>query len=349
MSDLDRIYCEENIGLPIKARMGRDEHNKISYIYGRYCGRGSDGQSDLQDSDYHLITLATADGNLVSGGIFNYEVIKDNKEELEKLKYFEELEEKPYSPHLSVVNGKFCKCHEQKKNYKHYPLEWLEENGYFEIDVNLFGNALGMLFTAYLGKKYFYNAVHIQYEGKSECKLDYYDKIESRTLFLLSTEEHKGYNTIYFDAEEIPNTRGKRVDSMFKEKPISLKDNNYLIDFGGYTFNDCKKIKLGTVEDDKFIPNTSPFADSTYESEVNYNNQNTDLVEDFICEIIDYKLSSKKATLDQEDMNKILKKYGISYNNEINKLITVLKNAREKAINEMSKTNQVGKVLCLHK
>ena len=48
-------------------------------------------------------------------------------------------------------------------------------------------------------------------------------------------------------------------------------------------------------------------------------------------------------------MNKILEKYGISYNNEINKLITVLKNAREKAINEMSKTNQVGKVLCLHK
>ena len=346
MSYLSKIYSEENLGMPIKVKMGKDEHNNDVYIYGRYYGHGYNGEST--DDDYHLIVLVTTGGILIRGGMCHFDVIKNN-EDLEKLKYFEELEEKPYSPYLRVVNGKFCKCHEQKKDYKHYPLEWLEENGYFEIDVNLFGNALSMLFTAYLGKKYFYNAVHIQYEGKSECKLDYYDKIESRTLFLLSTEEHQGYNTINFDAEEIPYTRSKRVDSMFKEKPISLKDDNYLIDFGSYTFNDCKKIKLGTVEDDKFIPNTSPFNDFDHETEINYNNQNVDLVEDFICEIMNYKLTNRKATLEQEDMNKILEKYGISYTNEMNKLINTLKNVNAKAIDTMTRTNQIGKVLCLHK
>ena len=33
--DLDKIFCEENIGLPVKIRMGRDENDNIVYHYGR--------------------------------------------------------------------------------------------------------------------------------------------------------------------------------------------------------------------------------------------------------------------------------------------------------------------------
>ena len=44
------------------------------------------------------------------------------------------------------------------------------------------------------------------------------------------------------------------------------------------------------VMDGKFVPNTIPFNDSDHKAEINYNNQNIDLVEDFINEIMNYKL-----------------------------------------------------------
>lgn len=48
-------------------------------------------------------------------------------------------------------------------------------------------------------------------------------------------------------------------------------------------------------------------------------------------------------------MYNILEKYGISYKNEMHKLVNVLKNANEKAIDTMIKNNQLGKILTLHK
>lgn len=97
MSDLSKIYSEENLGMPIKVKMGKDEHNNDVYIYGRYYGHGYDGESTILDDDYHLIALVTAGGSLIYGGICHYDVVKDNKD-LEKLNYFEELANAPYSP-----------------------------------------------------------------------------------------------------------------------------------------------------------------------------------------------------------------------------------------------------------
>ena len=347
MSDLSKIYSEENLGMPIKVKMGKDEHNNNVYIYGRYYGRGYDGESTIQNDDYYLIALVTAGGSLIRGGVCHYEVIKDNKEDLEKLNYFEELENEPYSPFLKIINDKFYKSYEYKKlplTYKHYPIKWFEENGYFEIDADLFGNALSALFTAYFGERYFYNKVNIRYEGKSRYGLNYNDIIQSRNMFLLSTKEYQKNSKIFFS--EYPYRNRHYFDSMFKQKPISIKEEDYLINFGHPSNS---KIRLGKVEDEKFVPNTIPFNDYEHKEEVNYNNQNIDLVEDFIYEIIDYKLSNRKATLDQEDMNKILEKYGISYTDEMCKFINVLKNVNEKAIDTMTRTNQIGKVLCLHK
>ena len=64
---------------------------------------------------------------------------------------------------------------------------------------------------------------------------------------------------------------------------------------------------------------------------------------------MNYKLLNRKAILEQDDINKILEKYGISYTDEINKFINTLKNINEKAINTMKKTNKIGKVLYLRK
>ena len=346
MVESNKIYCKENLGMPIKVRMGKDENNNEVYIYGRYYGRGYDGESTIENDDYHLIALATAGGSLIRGGTNYYQVI-DNKEDLEKLKYYEEIEKEPYSPFLNNINGKFYKSYEYKNQpltYVHYPLKWFEENGYFEIDVDLFGNALASLFTYYFGEKYFYNKVSVSYEGKSRVGLNYNDIIQSRNMFLLSTKHYQKNSKIFFS--EHPYRNRNYFDSMFKQKPILITEKDYLINFG-YLSN--PKIKLGEVENKSFIPNIIPFNDFDHKNEINYNNQNIDLVEDFISEIMDYKLSNRKAKLEQEDINKILEKYGISYIDEMRKFVNVLKNVNEKTIDTMLKANKVGKVLTLHK
>jgi len=98
MSDLSKIYSEKNLGIPIKVRMGKDEYNNDVYIYGRYYGRGYDGESTKENDDYHLIALVTPGGSLIRGVAGHYQVIKDNKEDLEKLNYFKKLENEPYLP-----------------------------------------------------------------------------------------------------------------------------------------------------------------------------------------------------------------------------------------------------------
>lgn len=346
MADLNKLYSEENLGMPIKVKMGKDRDSNAVYIYGRYYGRGYDGESNIENEDYHLITLITAGGSLIRGSVFYFEEIKDNdKEDLEKIKYFEELVEQPYYPFFNIINNKFCKSYEYKKQpltYKHYPLKWFEENGYFEIDVDVFGNALSTLFTAYFGKRYFYNEFSFNYEGKTRYGLNYNNIIHSRCMFLLSPNKYQGNEKRLFS--EYAYRSRDYSDSMFKQKPISVKEDDYLINFG-YSSN--PKIRLGKVEEEKFIPSTYPFNDSSHREEINYNNQQFDIVEDFINEIITYKLAHRKANLEQEDMNIILEKYGISYVNEMNKLINVLKNANEKAMDRILKNNQIGKVLRL--
>ena len=166
MNNLSKIFSKENVGMPIKLKIGKNNHNEDAYIYGRYYGRGYDGESNIENDDYHLITLVTPGGSLICGGLCYFEVINDSNEDLEKLNYFEDLEKVPYSPYFKILNDKYYKSYEYEKlplTFNRYPLKWFEENGYFEIDVDLFGKALSELFTAYFGKRYFYNKILIFY------------------------------------------------------------------------------------------------------------------------------------------------------------------------------------------
>lgn len=340
MNNLSKIFSKENVGMPIKLKIGKNNHNEDAYIYGRYYGRGYDGESNIENDDYHLITLVTPGGSLICGGLCYFEVINDINEDLEKLNYFEDLEKEPYLQYFKILNDKYYKSYEYENlplTFNRYPLKWFEENGYFEIDVDLFGKALSELFTAYFGKRYFYNKISFTYEGKSRRWANYTDISHTRYMSLLSTKEYeKSWRRLF---SEYPYRERNYFDSMFKQKPIFIKDKDYLINFE----NSSKpKIKLGKIEDGKFVPNTIPFNDSDHKAEINYNNQNIDLVEDFINEIMNYKLLNRKSTLIQDDMNKILEKYGISYNDEINKFIDALKNVNEKVIDTMIKTYQIG-------
>ena len=57
--NLNELFSDENLGLPVKVRMGRNENGKIVYMYGRYYGRGYDGESLISDEDYYLINIIT--------------------------------------------------------------------------------------------------------------------------------------------------------------------------------------------------------------------------------------------------------------------------------------------------
>lgn len=347
MNDLNKRYSEENLGLPLKVRMGKEQNNCQVYMYGRYYGHGYDGESNIENDDYHLITLVTPGGTLVRGGNIYFDEIKeDDKEDLEKLKNFEEQAEQPYYPFLNIINNKFYKSYEYKKQpltFKHYPLEWFEEKGYFEIDLDLFGNALSALFTAYFKERYYFNKINYRYEGKSRVGLTYNDIYHSRYMFLLSPKEYQKNITTLFS--EHPYQDKYYSDSMFRQKPLFVNEDEYLINFGCFS---TPKIKLGEVVKGKFIPNTTyPFNDASHRREINYNNEQFDIAGDFINEIMNYKLQNRKANLNQEDMNIILEKYGISYTDEMNRLVTALKNTNEKVVETLSKNNQIGKVLKL--
>lgn len=346
--DVNELYSEKNLGMPIKVMMGKDANGNNVYMYGRYYGRGYDGESNIENDDYHLIAVATPGGSLIHSGMVYIEKIKDDdKEDLEQLKFYEKLSSLPYSPFFNIINNKYYKSYEYKKyplTYKNYPLKWFKENGYFEINVDLFGNALSDLFTTYFRKRYFYNKISVIYEGKTRYGLNYNDITNHRYMFFLGTEENpKDIKNLF---SEYPYRKRDYFDSMFKQKPISIKDDEYLINFGD---SSNPKITLGEVEDDEFIPSTYPFNDASHIEEINHNNKNFDIVDHFINEIMIYKLSNRKATLDQEDMDKILEKFGISRTNEMQKLVGVLKNVKEKAITTMTETIPIEKVLSLHK
>lgn len=346
--DVDELYSEKNLGMPIKVMMGKDANGNNIYIYGRYYGRGYDGESTIENDDYHLIAVATPGGSLIRSGMAYIWKIKDSdKEALEQLKGYEKLSSLPYSPFFNIINNKYHKSYEYKKyplTYRDYPLKWFKENGYFEINADLFGNALSTLFTAYFGKRYFYNKISIIYEGKTRYYLNYNDITNHRYMLFLGTEENpKDVKKLF---SENPYRKRDYFDSMFKQKPISIKDDEYLVNFGD---SSNPRITLGEVEDDKFIPQTFPFNDAQYCGEINYNNKNFDIVDHLINEIMIYKLSNRKATLDYEDMGKILEKFGISRTNEMQKLVSVLKNVKEKAITTMTETIPIEKVLSFHK
>lgn len=354
MIDLNELYSEKNLGLPVKVRMGRNKNNPTEdvYMYGRYYGRGYDGEGSIYEEDYDwtILTMVTPGGTFVRGGMIYFEQITE-QEDLLKFKEFEKLsKENYYHPYLIKKDDKFYKSYEYKKEpltFNHYPVKWFEENGYLSIDKNLLGNNLSYLFSLHFNTKYYFNEIYFTYKGKTDSRLNYYNIESSRHILLISPQK---YNETYNQHFSDYSYRDRDYfDTMFKQKPISIKENEYLLYFH---YVNKSQIKLGKVENKEFIPDINyPFRDGNGScfKEVNYNNQKFSFIEDFIKAIITYKLNNRKPNLTQKDINIILEQFGITRKNEIHKLISVLKNTNEKTNYILSEINSVGKILKLEK
>ena len=318
--DLDELYSEKNIGMPTKVRMGRDKDGKSVYIYGRYYGRGYDGESLPSDEDYFLIAIVTPGGSLIRGGCVHYEVIKEI-EDLNILKEFEMMAGVPYKPYLSMQENKYYKTYEYKEEpltFKHYPLSWFEENKFFDIDEDIFGNALSSLFSIKLGNEFYFQKLISTCEAKPG-PIDYYHKSD-RLLSIISTTQYNHkyshYISPYYYRKE------HYFDTIFKHFPVEIKDADFLIYFGD---SYQRRIKLGKLQDGNFVPNNfNPIQDYGNMDEVKFSNRAYDFVSDFINAIMQYKLNNRKPDITEEDMDIILEQFGIkkSQNKKMKKLKT---------------------------
>ena len=305
--NLNELFSERNIGIPVKVRMGNDNNGKSVYMYGRYYGRGYDGESTNLDEDYHLIAIVTPGGSLVRGGSIYYDLINNSKD-LSQLEKYEKMEEEPYKPYLTQEKNKYFKIYEYKKNpltLNDYPLNWFEKNGFFDIDENVFGTALSKLFSIKFDKEYYFQRLVSICEAKPGPIVWHTE----HTKYLSIISPIKYGNEYSYYVSPYPYRKEHYFDNLFKHFPVKINDSDFLIYFGNY----CnRKIKIGKLQDGKFVPNNfDPIQDGENKDEVRFNNPSYDFVEEFINTIMQYKLNNRKSNITQEDMNIILEQFEV--------------------------------------
>lgn len=314
MSDLNEIYSEKNLGIPVKVYMGSDKNGKSVYVYGRYYGRGYDGESIKSDEDYYMLAIVTPAGSLIRGGSIHYNLISSD-DDLRQLEKYEKMEENPYVPYLIKEGNKYIKSYEYKKDpltFQHYPLKWFEDNNFFYIDESIFGNALSKLFSIKFGKDFYFQKLRSVCEA-NPGPIIWHEK-DTKYLSIISPVQYDDEYSHY----ESPYVYRKRdyFDNIFKHFPTEIKDEDFLIYYGNYR---KRRIRLGKVTEDKFIPNNfNPIQDYGHIDEVKFNNPSYDFVGEFINEILNYKLNNRKGDIDEQDMNNILEQFELKLNNSEN-------------------------------
>lgn len=305
--NLNELFSEKNLGLPVKVRMGNNENGESVYIYGRYYGRGYDGESLISDEDYYLCDIVTPHGSLVRGGSLYYEMIK-KEEDFAMLKKYEKMVEQPYKPYLAQKDNIYYKTYEYKNNpliIKDYPVKWFEEKGFFDIDENLFGNALSTLLSAKFDKEFHFQKLISVCEAKPGPVV--WHTTHTIDLSVISSTQYDIEYSHYISP--YPFCKEDYFDNLFKHFPVKINNGDFLVYFG----NSSKgKIKLGKLQNGNFVPNNfDPIQDGEHRNEVKFNNPSYDFVSDFINTIVQYKLNNRKSDLAQEDMEIILEQFGI--------------------------------------
>ena len=341
----NEILNEEYIGFPVKVSFYQNVDGKSAYIYGRYYGRGIDGNSSLIDKDANIITVVTPDNNLIR---CDKEMVTCSDDAFEKLEEAENVCVVPYSSYFKKINGKYYKKEvSYEENEDLYTL--FKDKRYLTVDAKLFGNALSLLFTKYYGKKYYFNKVAYKYKGKSSYGLKYHDIAEVRFSYEVSVREVNGiikYHHHYNGDYDVPFIKEYNEDPMFKCNPLIVGDA-YVVKF-------CESgdniIELGTIVKGEFVPRIN---DAIYskglENEINYDNTKFDIVEDFILEIINYKIIHHKPNLEEKDFYEILKKYGISKQYEMTNLVRALNILKQESQRRVLESNTVASSLVLNK
>ncbi len=307
--DINEVFSEKSIGIPVKVRMGRDIDNNLVTYYGRYYGRGYDGESTIEDNDYHLLALVTPGGAFVRTVSIHADCV--GQDELKALEYWENKEETPYKLFLSKgKNGNYYKNYLYKNTpitFNHNTDEWFEKNGYFEIDARMFGEALAYIATKKLGVEYIYQENRACYEFPEFYGCKRYNKYIKNISFI-SPMEYGEYYKHWISKYPFINREGYFAATPFDKNPIKIKENEIAL-FSGEKWHANKQtylsnINLGELDKGEFKPNNFKFIDG-----VQHNNDKYGFVQDFIIEIMNYKLQNRKPELTQEDIIIIIKKF----------------------------------------
>ena len=329
--DLNKIFCEENIGLPVKIRMGRDENDNIVYHYGRYYGRGLDGEKDLHDEEATIVCAVDPHGARITAGCFLVE-FELTHEDLEKLHYFEELEKEPYGLYFDIEDGKYTKNYKYKEklplSLHEHPREWFDENGLFTVSTDVLGNAFAKLFSKVYGEEYYYQKLSAHCEDTDPY--EWKRKRDNRCMRIISPIKYNSdvySSTQYYGLFKLHYYNDHGIyqpdytqDNLFKHVPVKLKDGEFLMYFSMHW--NPEAICIGYMYDEKgnewrcrhyddsyqFVPRNLA-ARSGEGSEVQYDNTKFDVVPDFLRSVFDYKIEHRKLDLDNKDMNVIINKF----------------------------------------
>jgi len=334
----DEILNDEYIGFPVKVTFYQNEDGKSAFIYGRYYGRGIDGNSSLLDKDANIISVITPDNNLIKCDVG---MVSSPNDVFEKLEEVENICVSPYSSYFKKINGKYYKK-EVGYEYNENLYTIFKDKRYLTIDAMLFGEALSLLFTKYYGKEYHFNKITYNYKGKSKYGLMYDDINEFRFSYEVSVRKINGkieYHHHYNGDYDVPFIKEYKEDSMFRCNPLFVGDA-YIVK---YASDGDNNIELGSIIKGEFVPRIN---DAIYskglENEINYDNTKFDIVEDFILEIINYKIIHHKPNLEEKDFYEILKKYGISKQYEMTNLVRTLNVLKQESQRRLLESNTVS-------
>lgn len=314
--ELIDLFSDKSLGTPVRCRVSADTNGNIAWYYGRFYGRGQDGEGKENGrNDYYdpsILCLVTPDCTLVRGGVFHFEIL-ETQEDLLRLKYYESITSSPYSYYLSIdKNGKFYKNYEYTKtplDINFYPPNIMKKMGYLDIDTKLFGNTLGSLVSKQLGKTLILQTAKVSiqfpmYEGSSS-----YNTFV-RNIILLSTKDYKGcYASL---GSQYPFDQRSGYDTPFRRNPIKFADDEIVLHFSDKSFTKNDRhidypftLPLGQIENGKFIPNNFINVDNS--SEYICNNNYLIFIKELSEKIMDYKLKNRKPNLTEEDMLQIVK------------------------------------------
>ena len=337
------IFGIDKIGKFVKYK-SKDFGINGKLIYGRYYGRGYEGNSSIYEPDYNVITFITPHGLIINVENDVPELVEDELE-IVKILNLEKKIRNPYSPFFSIKrDGSITRCNNFSKLHlklNHHSNKWFKDNGYLTIDSKLFGNNLAQVFSALLHEKYYFNDItsKVIYTNVPWSSENY------RRFMVISKNKYRNYqfniDTIY------PFKKRDSKETPFTNNPIKLDNDDFLIYFGN-TYD--KNISLGDIKYGKYIPNNyNPFNSNLYTGEIIYNNIKINFIEIFMKEIIKYKFKTKKAILSQEDMDIILKEFTFIKKDKMQVLVDLLKQIEIDATNELLKNNTIGKTLKLTK
>lgn len=238
------------------------------------------------------------------------------------------------------------------------PNSWYYENGYLTIDLELFGKNLCAIFNEFLGEYYYFQKFMPTIKTDKERPI-WQQGEERKYLAIISPnlyDEKSSHNYNRFRVVHRPYPRPQYLEaytlhsreypSMFSYDPLILDDKDFLLYFGDYSYENVK-ISLGYIENGQFVPTDSLKTKPTLE--INHANLQYPFIEDFIKEIFYYKIVNIRPNLDQNDMKLILEEFGISREEKLQTLITILKSIQEEATKRLLESNNVGNILKLKK